>query len=349
VQATLLGGNGDDTISAGDSGRYVLRGGAGSDLLTGAAGNDVMVMELPRKLWTAATTTRLSDATLVSSTNVAYRATNIAGTLTRGTEVDSFSGMESIQFADGRLVFDPGDAIGQVSRMYLAALGRSADTLGLNSWTGYVQKGYSIGDLAQAFVTSAEFNARYPSVSHAGFVTLLYRNTLGREPDQGGLDAWTGYMNAGRSKVEMLTAFSESAEHYSRTAGLWTNGIWDLDETGAGVARLYYAALGRAPDAGGWQAWTNYAKSGHALSDLAAAFPASLEFQTRYPSVDSAGYVRLLYQNTLGREPDQGGYDAWLGYMNAGHSRVELLQSFADSTEFINKTLPLIEGGITFA
>ncbi len=52
---------------------------------------------------------------------------------------------------------------------------------------------------------------------------------------------------------------------------------------------------------------------------------------------------------SLGREPDQGGYDAWLGYMNAGHSRVELLQLFADSGEFINKTLPVIEGGIAFA
>ncbi|WP_043341464.1 DUF4214 domain-containing protein, partial [Belnapia moabensis] len=147
----------------------------------------------------------------------------------------------------------------------------------------------------------------------------------------------------------LLTAFSESAEHYNRTASLWTNGIWDMDETGAGVARLYYAALGRAPDAGGWQAWTSYVKAGHSASDLAAAFPASVEFQARYPSVDNAGYVRLLYENTLGREPDQGGYDAWLGYMNAGHSRVELLQLFADSGEFINKTLPQIDGGIVFA
>lgn len=349
LQATLLGGNGDDTIETGDLGHVVLRGGAGSDLLIGGAGNDVMVVDLPRQSWTAATTTGLGDGVLVSPTNVIYHATNISGTLTHGTEVDSFSGIESIQFADGRLVFDPGDAIGQVARMYLAALGRPADTLGLNGWTSYVQQGHSISDLAQAFIGSAEFQARYPSVSNAGFVTLLYENTLGREPDQGGLDVWTSYMDAGHGKVELLTAFSESAEHYARTAGLWTNGIWDMDENGAEVARLYYAALGRAPDVGGWQAWTDYANAGHALSDLAAAFPASAEFQARYPSVDNAGYVRLLYENTLGREPDQGGYDAWLGFMNQGHSRVELLQLFADSGEFIAKTLPMIEGGITFA
>ncbi|SDD76248.1 hypothetical protein SAMN04487779_101223 [Belnapia rosea] len=35
--------------------------------------------------------------------------------------------------------------------------------------------------------------------------------------------------------------------------------------------------------------------------------------------------------------------------MDQGHSRVELLQLFADSQEFIHKILLLIDGGITFA
>ncbi len=350
IKATLAGGNGDDTIESGDSGYYVLQGGSGDDVLTGGAGNDAMVVDLPRKLWTAATTTSINDVTFVAPTNpyVTYHAVSVAGTLTHGSETDSFSGIESIQFPDGRLVFDPGDPIGQVTRMYYAALGRAPDTLGLNAWTTYVQNGFPVLNLAQAFVNSTEFEARYPAITNVGFVTLVYENTLGREPDQGGLQAWTNYMNQGHTQAEVLTGFSESTEHYARTANLWTNGIWDMDETGAQVARLYYAALGRAPDAGGWQAWTNYAKSGHSPSELAATFPASAEFQARYPNVDNPGYVTLLYHNTLGREPDQGGYNAWLGYLNNGYSRVQVLEDFANSQEFVNKTLPLIEGGITF-
>ncbi|SDC82621.1 DUF4214 domain-containing protein [Belnapia rosea] len=347
AQASLSGGIGDDSIESGDNGRYVLWGGAGNDTLSGGAGIDVMVVDLPRHLL-ALTASTGAGGSVVSPTGVAYSPLSLSGSISHGSETDRFSGIESIHFADGRLVFDAGDPIGQVTRMYLAALGRAPDTLGLNGWSSYVESGHSIADLAGAFVSSAEFNARYPAVSNSGFVTLLYQNTLGREPDAGGLAGWTSYMDQGHSRVELLTLFSESAEHYSRTASLWTNGIWDMDETGAAVARLYYAALGRAPDAGGWQGWTDYVKGGHSLSELAAAFPASAEFQARYPSVDNAGYVRLLYENTLGREPDQGGYDGWLGYMNQGHSRVELLQLFADSQEFIHRTLPLIDGGITF-
>ncbi|WP_281201091.1 DUF4214 domain-containing protein [Belnapia rosea] len=47
-----------------------------------------------------------------------------------------------------------------------------------------------MADLAGAFVNSAEFNAHYPAVSNSGFVTMLYQNTLGREPDAGGLAGW---------------------------------------------------------------------------------------------------------------------------------------------------------------
>ncbi|WP_043340732.1 DUF4214 domain-containing protein, partial [Belnapia moabensis] len=187
----LTGGTGNDTIG----------GGSGNDTINGDDGIDVLVMDLPRGLLNFSAS-NIAGSSVTSSTGVAYTPSSFSGTLVRGSEVDSFSGIENIQFTDGRLVFDPGDAIGQVARMYLAALGRPADTLGLNAWANYVQQGHSISELAGAFVSSSEFNARYPSVSNAGFVTLLYQNTLGRNPDQGGLDAWTNYMNAGHGKVE---------------------------------------------------------------------------------------------------------------------------------------------------
>nr|WP_256336945.1 DUF4214 domain-containing protein [Belnapia rosea] len=85
------------------------------------------------------------------------------------------------------------------------------------------------------------------------------------------------------------------------------------------------------------------------MADLAGAFVSSAEFNARYPAVSNSGFVTLLYQNTLGREPDAGGLAGWTSYMDQGHSRVELLQLFADSQEFIHKTLLLIDGGFTFA
>ena len=43
-------------------------------------------------------------------------------------------------------------------------------------------------------------------------------NTLDRPADQAGLDHWTGVLNSGVSRAEVVLAFSESAEHVALTA-----------------------------------------------------------------------------------------------------------------------------------
>src|SRR5690606_37428256 len=44
------------------------------------------------------------------------------------------------------------------------------------------------------------------------FVTLLYKNVLGRAPDERGLASWTGNLAAGMSRAEVVMHFSESRE-----------------------------------------------------------------------------------------------------------------------------------------
>ena len=76
-------------------------------------------------------------------------------------------GVEVLEFADGRLVFDPGDPIGQVERIYDSAFGRHSDPLGLHGWTLQREQGLPLQELAQAFVDSAEFAQRYPATDAA--------------------------------------------------------------------------------------------------------------------------------------------------------------------------------------
>jgi hypothetical protein len=72
--------------------------------------------------------------------------------------------------------------------------------------------------MADSFVGSAEFQAKYGALGNRAFADALYVNTLDRHGDQGGLDHWTAALDAGHSRAEVVLAFSESPEHVALTA-----------------------------------------------------------------------------------------------------------------------------------
>ena len=59
------------------------------------------------------------------------------------------------------------------------------------------------------------------------------------------------------------------------------------------------------------------------------------EFKDTYGvDVDTGTYVNTLYENILGREADQEGYEYWVEQLNSGQeNRGELLLGFAESIE----------------
>lgn len=129
----------------------------------------------------------------------------------------------------------------------------------------------------------------------------------------------------------------------------------------ANVARLYVAALDRAPDIAGLSGWENlYAQVSAAtkaegpyvalaetaiggVSSIAAGFTGSTEFQQKYGTLDDTGFITQLYQNVLGRAPDAAGLNGWLTAMETGsggqiYTREMVLVGFAESPENIAKT-----------
>jgi len=104
------------------------------------------------------------------------------------------------------------------------------------------------------------------------------------------------------------------------------------------IYRLYQAAFARDPDVAGWQGWVGAVKSGASLKTVATAFAQSSEFQTTYAGLDNTQFVTRLYQNVLGRAPDQGGLTSWVRSLNAGASRAEVVLGFSESGEFKNNT-----------
>ena len=261
---------------------------------------------------------------------------------------DNLTSIDRVQFIDGTLYYDTTSPAAQIARMYQAALGRVPDPSGLANWVATVTGGGSLNHIAASFIGSTEFQTRFPGASQnaTALVTQLYANVLHRAPDSPGLAYWVGTLQTGaQSQTQVLTAFSESPENQGNMAGTLTNGIWVANEQAASVARLYYSALGRAPEAGGLIAWTNALESGaQTLQQEAAAFAGSPEFQGKYGNLTNADFVSLLYHNVLGRQAESAGLAAWTGTLDIGSlSRAGVLVGFSESLEHQILLTPKIE------
>jgi hypothetical protein len=113
------------------------------------------------------------------------------------------------------------------------------------------------------------------------------------------------------------------------------------------VARLYYAELGRAPDAAGLSYWTSRLIEGSvSLKDEAVALADSPEFTGRYGTLDDAGFVGQLYQNVLGRAGDAEGLAYWTATLAAGGGRGSVVTGFSESVEFKAKFMTIAQDGI---
>jgi hypothetical protein len=141
--------------------------------------------------------------------------------------VDTLTGVEQARFPDGLLLIDvPGSDTGFVYRLYSAAFDREADG-GMLFWLDARRDGLGREAIAEAFVESREFEDLYgANLGNRAFVDRLYLNVLGREADDPGLAFWTGQLNSGVSREEMLIFFSESRENVARTAPDLEDGLF---------------------------------------------------------------------------------------------------------------------------
>lgn len=113
--------------------------------------------------------------------------------------------------------------------------------------------------------------------------------------------------------------------------------------------RIYKAAFDRAPDYGGLGYWYNVMNHGASLGSIADGFIHSNEFTSLYGSnpTDST-LITLLYQNVLGRTPDQAGYVYWMNDLQHNISRADILVSFSESPENIANLAGIIAHGIIY-
>ncbi|HCS70124.1 MAG TPA: hypothetical protein DIW51_09170, partial [Rhodospirillaceae bacterium] len=273
----------------------------------------------------------------------------VSNVLEGGGGNDSLNGGAGADILNGESIdagFDP--VAGQVFRLYQATLDRNPDTAGHQGWTAQLMNGtVSLQQAAANFVNSPEFQNTYGATTNTQFVTLLYNNVLNRNPDPAGLNSWVSQLDSGAlTRAQVVLGFSESAEFVGNSAAGALNfsragyqADWSDD-----VFRIYQATLGRNPDAGGFENWTENLANGGTYLDAITGFVNSVEFQNTYGSTTNSDFVTLLYQNVLGRAPNPAELAGWSNQLDSGAlTRAEVVRGFAQSAEFQLASAPALE------
>jgi len=154
---------------------------------------------------------------------LAYWTDALNAGLSRGALLVGFS--DSFEHKRNMLPTVGDKDMAEAYRLYQTAFGRTADSGGLASWTGVLDSGTSVADVAAAFAGSAEFAATFAGLDAAGQVNQLYENTFHRGADAAGTRFWVGQLQGGMSMSQILLSFSDSQENRVATAGA-THDAW---------------------------------------------------------------------------------------------------------------------------
>jgi hypothetical protein len=122
----------------------------------------------------------------------------------------------------------------------------------------------------------------------------------------------------------------------------------DVEGHGGQAYRLYQAAFNRTPDIAGLGYQMNALDNGLSISQVAANFIASPEFQATYGALDTTQFVTQLYANVLHRSPDSGGLAFHVSNLNAGMARADVLVGFSESPENQMALIGVIQTGMVY-
>ena len=192
------------------------------------------------------------------------------------------------------------NATAYVMRCYRNILGRSADTEGLNQWTGKLLDGFGGAEIVKDLIFSAEFeNNNY---SDGEVVDILYQAMLGRSADASGKEDWVNRLQQGVSYRYLINGFSGSEEFgnicsaYGIQPGSVT--ITEARDKNVGVTgfvnRCYQKALGRSGETDGINDWCDKIVGGvNTPQEVAQGFVFSQE--TINMNLSNEDYVDMLY------------------------------------------------------
>ena len=220
----LVGGAGDDVMRGG-AGDDRLYGEAGINTLSGGAGSDAAFFEFA-----------YDDYDVENRSSEGLRVRETSGKRAAEEETAVRSDIETIIFSDRSFSFaelvaeidsenssqraSSQSDVQAIALLYEAGLGRPAAYLGLNFWIDRFEAGNPLSQIAQSFLDSSEFerNVGDPGdLSNSDLISGLFNNVIGRPAAEAGLDFWTGRLEDGVPRAELLLVFATSPENAAKS------------------------------------------------------------------------------------------------------------------------------------
>ncbi len=306
------GGDSDDVIYAPDAGSTIVAGG-GHDTIVGGAGLDDVQYEGLRRVHTI--------------TEAGGLPKEVAGPEGR----DRVSGVEVLNFLDGRVEYHPEGRGHLVERLYKGIFGRGADAEGMSFWAGNLDKNWTVEQVADGIFKCREALG-LPPMTHAAYVEGLYQGILERGADPAGLEAFTEALASGAmTRAGVAAAIATSAEAQT------VDTVYPTAITGHEMlvaARAYQAILGRAPDADGLKFWDAQIEA-QKLTDrqVGQFFAATDEFKAHNAGMTDAQFVDASYRQAFERAGDGPGAAWWLDHLATGTGRQDVAVEFYTAEE----------------
>ncbi|WP_250442517.1 DUF4214 domain-containing protein [Actinotalea sp. C106] len=150
------------------------------------------------------------------------------------------------------------------------------------------------------------------------YVTTVYLDLFGRGPDARGLATWTSALQSGAPRAGVANSITGSNEYRGRL-----------------IRESYRQFLGREADPHGLASWLRAMRRGGTIQQMEAGFLASNEYYVKAGG-SSAGWIRELYGDVLGRTPTTSEVRSWQARLGSGSSRRSVAMGFLLSTEYLS-------------
>jgi hypothetical protein len=185
---------------------------------------------------------------------------------------------------------------------YQQYLKRTPDPVGLDFWVQNMQAGVYTDEQVEAFfIGSQEYIASHGGTGQA-WVTGMYKDLLGRDPQPDEVDRWVAALNGGTPPDAVAHGFAASPERESQR-----------------VRFNYNTYLGRPAQQAEVDEWVNAFVGGITNEDMVAGFVGSPEYyqNPNKGQGNEARWVAQAYLDVLFRAAGAGEIDFWVRFLDS--------------------------------
>jgi hypothetical protein len=187
------------------------------------------------------------------------------------------------------------DFIGQE---YQRFLGRTADDDGMAYWLGQMEQG-ATAEMVEAGITASPEYFQNRGNDSVDWLQGLYGDLLQRPADADGMNYWLNQLDNGASPFDVAQGFTYSVERETQV-----------------ITEDYVQFLGRAPEAGAVDYWMGQIAQGASRADVAVGIVGSDEYYQNAGN-DPVTFVENIYNDVLGRAPDNGELSYWVSVVDS--------------------------------